>query len=101
MSAELSTSVPASPGVKPSGGAYCGAMGRSRGSRPRVYHSQNITTNTPAEMENGQLLRKNSATFAAAPGSLTKPLSQPTTTVRPSRKESARRMRNSTALPAT
>src|SRR5437899_9743512 len=48
-----------------------------------------------------QLLRKNSATFTAAPGSLTKPLSQPTTTVRPSRKESARRMRNSTALPAT
>src|SRR5499427_8581518 len=47
MSTELSTSVPTSPGVSLSGGSYCAAIGRRRGSRPRADHHQNMARKVP------------------------------------------------------
>ena len=79
-----STSVPASAGVIPSGGAYCTATGPTRGSRPRVYHSQNMNRNTGTGKKIGQLLARNWLISSLVPGCFTKPLSQPTTTVSPS-----------------
>src|SRR3982075_469600 len=98
MAASSSTRVPASAGVMPAGGAYCTATGPTRGSRPRVYHSQNMNRKTGTGKNNGQLLSKNRLTRSLVAGSLTKPLSQPTTTVKPSWKESGRSMETFTLL---
>jgi len=65
MSAELSTSVPTSLGVSLSGGSYCAAMGRKRGSRPLFHHSQNIMAATISGNNSGQLLRRKSPTLSA------------------------------------
>ncbi len=59
MAACSSTSVPASAGVIPSGGAYCTATEPMRGSRPRVDHSQNMNRNTGMGNKIGQLLSRN------------------------------------------
>ncbi len=69
MSTELSISVPTSLGVSMSGGSYCAAMGRSRGSRPRVHHSQNIPKNAKIGTISGQLLRTKSTARSIVVGS--------------------------------
>jgi hypothetical protein len=89
-SGELSIKVPSSAGVSCPGGSYATVMGRRCGSRPRRYHRRHIRPKTPIGRSNGQLDRRKKPVNFSELGSMTNPLSQPTTAVSPSRKPSGR-----------
>ncbi len=58
-------------------------MGRRCGSRPRRYHRRHIKPKTPIGRTNGQLDRRKKPVNFSELGSMTSPLSQPTTPVSP------------------
>ena len=77
-----------------------GLIGRRRGSRPRVCQRRNIPRNTGIGIAIGQLAARKARIRSAAVGSGTSPLSQPMTTVSPSRYSSFRGIENRMVHPA-
>ena len=100
MSADSSISVPASAGVSVSAGSYCTATGSRRGSRPTRRQIASMPAKTSSGSPSGQLLARKPSARSPAVGSATRPLSHPTTAVRPSRKPSGSAMVTRIVVPS-
>lgn len=86
VSGRLSTRVPTSAGLSPSGGSYWGEMLLRSGSLPQTSQILHMRKKLRMGRKKSQLDRMKKLAFFRIPGRATTPGSHPTTTVRPSRK---------------
>ena len=84
ISALLSINVLISPGVRPSGGLYWGAMASRVGSRPRIRYSCSMNTKLTIGIRKIQFAPKKRFTFSAVVGRAITPGSHAIETVTPS-----------------